>query len=78
MKLPSGVHAGSSAVAFRSLNTARGFDPSAFMTYKLYWPRRSLMKAMDFPSGEMRGWRLSATPLVCVRTVAVPPLDGIL
>jgi hypothetical protein len=36
------------------------------------------MNAMVLPSGEMRGWKLRATPLFCVRTVASPPLDGIL
>jgi hypothetical protein len=77
MKLPSGVHAGSSAVALRSVNTARGFDPSAFITQRLYCPRRSEMNAIVLPSGEMRGWKLSATPLFWVRTVASPPAAGI-
>jgi hypothetical protein len=59
-------------------NTARGFEPSAFMTHRLYWPRRSVMKAIVLPSGEMRGWKLSATPEFCVRAVASPPAAGIL
>ena len=77
MKWPSGVHAGSNAVALRSLETARGLEPSAFITQRLYCPRRSVMKAMDFPSGEIRGWKLRATPLFCVSTRASPPDAGI-
>ncbi len=46
------------------------------MTQRLYWPFRSLMNAMERPSGEMRGWKFSATPLFCVSTVASPPAAG--
>jgi hypothetical protein len=42
----------------------------------LYWPRRSETKAIVLPSGEMRGWKLSATPLFCVSGCASPPVDG--
>src|SRR5262245_4028884 len=73
MNVPSGVHVGSNAVVFRSEKTAFGFDPSAFIVQRLYCPRRSVMNAMVLPSGEMRGWKFSATPEFCVRTVASPP-----
>ena len=36
--------------------TARGVEPSAFITQRLDWPPRSDTKAMSLPSGEIRGW----------------------
>jgi hypothetical protein len=76
MYCPSGLHAGTAARTKGSVKTARGLPPSASITHRLYCPRRSLMKAMERPSGEMRGCVLIAIPEFCVSATASPPATG--
>lgn len=73
---PSALHAGTAARTMGSVKTARGLPPSASMTHRLYCPRRSVMKAMERPSGEMRGCVLMAIPEFWVSATASPPWLG--
>lgn len=76
MYWPSADHAGIETRTLLSVNTARGFEPSAFMTQRLFCPRRSETNAISFPSGEIRGWVLMAIPLDWVSATASPPAAG--
>ena len=76
MKRPSGVQAGSHTRTSSSVKTARGFDPSASISHRLFWPPRSETNAIVLPSGEIVGWKLTATPEPWVRLTASPPLAG--
>ena len=79
------VAGGEATVLTQNSGVALNFQPRispdgksiAFITDRRGQYNLWVMNAMLFPSGEMRGWKLSATPLFCVRTVASPPATGI-
>jgi hypothetical protein len=57
---------------FCSFETAFGLRPSASITQMLKRPPRSLVKAIDLPSGLKRGCMSNAGPLVSRVAGAVP------
>jgi hypothetical protein len=71
----SGVQAGPFRRRKLSFVTACGFEPSRSMTQMLSPPERSLVKAIQRPSGEKRGCMFHVIP--SVSCVAVPPSKGI-